>query len=169
MSRLATSTTPHQAQGFSISPMTEHDLLEVVEIEEASGLSRWGWDAYHAELSQESDILMFVARGPEGETATSSGRSVKGFIASRLIANEVHVNNVAVREVERRQGIGQALLETVIVEGGRLGAQLAFLEVRASNKVAQALYERCGFSLNGLRRNYYSEPVEDALVMSRPI
>lgn len=149
--------------------MTEHDLLEVVEIEEASGLSRWGWEAYHAELLEESSSLMFVARNRAGESDLSMGKRIKGFIAARLIADEVHVNNVAVREEERRRGIGQALLRRVIEEGGRLGAQLAFLEVRAGNRVAQALYEKCGFRHQGVRRNYYSDPAEDALVMSRTL
>lgn len=169
MSRLETSNTLQQTQGYYLSHMTEHDLLEVVEIEEASGLSRWGWEAYHAELAQGSNVLMFVALGQDGATGQSSGRSVRGFIASRLIANELHVNNVAVRDEDRRQGIGQALLERVIAEGRRLGAQLAFLEVRAGNKIAQSLYARCGFKRRGIRRNYYSDPVEDALVMSRTI
>lgn len=161
-------TTHHStgvAKGFYISRMTEHDLLEVVEIEEASGLSRWGWDAYHAELMQESGVLMFVAREAE-EGELRSGRRIKGFIASRLITNELHVNNVAVRDEDRRLGIGSALLEAVLTEAGRLGASLAFLEVRASNSAARALYERCGFSVAGRRRNYYSEPAEDALIMS---
>jgi ribosomal-protein-alanine N-acetyltransferase len=155
-------------QDFSVSQMTEHDLLEVVEIEEASGLSRWGWSAYHAELMQEGGVLMFVARGLEGERLSSVVR-IKGFIASRLIADELHVNNVAVRNEYRRLGIGSALLETVLEESRRMGAQLAFLEVRASNVPAQALYTRCGFSITGRRRNYYSGPTEDALVMSRTI
>jgi ribosomal-protein-alanine N-acetyltransferase len=153
-------------QDFSISRMTEHDLLEVVEIEEASGLSRWGWNAYHTELMQEGGVLMFVARSLDGEIL-SSGVRIKGFIASRLIADELHVNNVAVRSEYRCLGIGSALLETVLAESKRMGAQLAFLEVRASNVPAQALYARCGFSITGRRRNYYSEPTEDALVMSR--
>jgi len=148
--------------------MTEHDLLEVVEIEEASGLSRWGWNAYHTELMQEGGVLMFVARGLDGEILSPNVR-IKGFIASRLIADELHVNNVAVRSEYHRLGIGCALLDTVLAESRRMGAQLAFLEVRASNAAAQALYTRCGFNITGRRRNYYSEPIEDALVMSRTI
>jgi ribosomal-protein-alanine N-acetyltransferase len=157
-----------QSRDFSISRMTEHDLLEVVEIEEASGLSRWGWNAYHTELMQEGGVLMFVARGLGGERL-SSGVRIKGFIAARLIADELHVNNVAVRSEYHRFGIGSALLLTVLEEARRMGAQLAFLEVRASNAAAQALYMRCGFSVTGRRRNYYSEPSEDALIMSRTL
>lgn len=168
MSRIETMATLRESKDFSISPMTEHDLLEVVEIEEASGLSRWGWNAYHTELMQEGGVLMFVARGLDGERLSSVVR-IKGFIASRLIADELHVNNVAVRSEDRRLGIGCALLETVLEESRRMGAQLAFLEVRASNIPAQALYTCCGFSITGRRRNYYSEPTEDALVMSRTV
>jgi ribosomal-protein-alanine N-acetyltransferase len=166
MSRIETTITDLESKDFSINRMTEHDLLEVVEIEEASGLSRWGWDAYHAELMQEEEgVLMFVARGKEGEVL-GGGVRIKGFIASRLIADELHVNNVAVRSEYRRQGVGSALLEAVLLEGGRRGARVAFLEVRASNGPAQALYERCGFAMTGRRRNYYSQPTEDALIMS---
>jgi ribosomal-protein-alanine N-acetyltransferase len=165
MSGIETTITDLKYQEFCIYRMTEHDLLEVVEIEEASGLSRWGWDAYHAELMQESCVLMFVARGKEGEVL-EGGAGIKGFIASRLMADELHVNNVAVRREYRRQGVGSALLEAVLQEGGRMGARGAFLEVRASNGPAQALYERCGFAITGRRRNYYSQPIEDALIMS---
>jgi ribosomal-protein-alanine N-acetyltransferase len=165
MSGIETAFNDLKFQDFRIDRMTEHDLLEVVEIEEASGLSRWGWDAYYAELMQESGVLMLVARGIEGE-ALDGGVRIKGFIASRLIADELHVNNVAVRSEHRRHGVGRALLDAVLVESGRLGACAAFLEVRASNGPAQALYERCGFALTGRRRNYYSQPTEDALIMS---
>lgn len=168
MQRRESTTIFEGMEDFCISRMTEHDLLEVVEIEEASDLSRWGWNAYHSELMHEGAVLMFVARELESENL-NSGRSLKGFIAARLIADELHVNNVGVREEYRGQRIGSALLKTVLNEARRLGAKSAFLEVRASNSPAQALYERCGFGVTGRRRNYYSEPTEDALVMSLTI
>jgi len=153
---------------FVIDRMTEHDLLEVVEIEEASGLSRWGFDAYHEELTHGQHALMFVARRRETVEFELEKR-ICGFIASRLIADELHINNVAVRSESRRSGIGSALLETVIEEGAKKGARQAFLEVRVGNAPAQALYARCGFRIAGQRKGYYSDPPEDALIMSRPI
>lgn len=164
MSRITTQAARGAYRGFVISGMREHDLLEVVEIEEASGLSRWGWDAYHAELSQPNTSIMFVARRQPDLTG-QPGKEVIGFIASRLVAGEIHVNNVAVREESRGAGIGRALLETVINEGKLAGARNAYLEVRAGNLAAQSLYSRCGFEVVGRRRNYYSDPTEDALVM----
>lgn len=155
---------------LSISRMTEHDLLEVVEIETDSGLSVWGWDAYHKELQSPEDVIMLVARtGPVAgkvEADPNHQSVVAGFIVSRLVAGELHVNNVAVRPEFRRQGLATRLLEAVLTQGRRGGAQIAFLEVRAGNEVAQGLYRRCGFQVTGHRRGYYRQPAEDALLMS---
>lgn len=158
-------STAREAKELNISRMTEHDLLEVVEIEESCGLSRWGWDAYHAELAQERSSVMFVARFLNGD-GFPHGQRVKGFIAARLVADELHINNVAVRRGCRRLGIARKLLEAALAEGARMGAQMAFLEVRVGNVPAQALYARCGFRVTGRRPGYYTQPLEDALVMS---
>jgi len=148
----------------TIERMTEHDLLEVVEIEEGSGLSHWGWDAYHTELQSLGDSIMLVARGRAPEQGRE--RPVIGFIVARLMANEVHVNNMAVRPAFRRQGLGQALLKAVLSWGKERKATEAVLEVRAGNEAAQQLYGSCGFTLVGRRRRYYKDPLEDALLMT---
>ncbi len=152
-------------QEFILSRMSEHDLLEVVEIEEQSGLSRWGWDAYHNELDETSGALMFVAR-LQGAGGAEAHERVGGFVASRLAADELHINNIAVRHAYRRSGIGGALLDAVLREGARRGARKALLEVRLTNEAAQKLYEKYGFETVGRRPNYYMQPPEDALVMS---
>jgi len=148
--------------------MTEHDLLEVVEIEEACGLSRWGWEAYHAELVQGRSSIMLVTRVP-AEEDISTGQIVKGFIAARIVADELHVNNVAVRHSYRRLGVAKKLLETTLDQAEQMGARIAYLEVRAGNVPAQALYAGCGFRVTGRRPGYYTQPSEDALVMSLAI
>jgi [ribosomal protein S18]-alanine N-acetyltransferase len=166
MSRTKTSILI-ETERFCISSMAEHDLLEVVEIEEASGLSRWGWEAYHAELTQQGrSSLMLVARCRLSEAASPLEMLIGGFIAARLTGDEIHINNVAVRDMYRRRGMGGALLSAVLTEGARRGARLALLEVRATNLPAQALYTRYGFRAAGRRRNYYADPTEDALVMN---
>ena len=144
--------------------MTEHDLLEVVDIEERSGLSRWGWAAYYAELQGSNKHLMLVARVGGGEHIPVGSR-LAGYIVARLGADELHINNVAVRDRYRRSGIGRALLDFILAEGKRSGVSRAFLELRAGNAAALALYESCGFRISSRRGKYYSEPVEDALVM----
>lgn len=150
--------------GCVIVPMTEHDLLEVVEIEETTGLSQWGWEAYRAELEKQEAVMLVARRNvPDAQT----GRSLSGYIASRINADELHVNNIGVWPESRRRGVGGALLWAALETATRRGAVEAVLEVRASNLAAQRMYERFGFRVVGDRKNYYREPVEDARVMTR--
>jgi ribosomal-protein-alanine N-acetyltransferase len=147
-------------ENIAIARMTEHDLLAVVEIEERSGLSPWGWDAYHKELQSPEEVIMLVAR------ADDMGDTVAGFIVSRVIGSELHVYNVAVKPDFRRRGIAARLLRAALEWGAGKGAALAFLEVREGNRAAQGLYRRCGFRVAGRRTGYYPAPLEDALLMS---
>lgn len=151
---------------LSIARMTEHDLLEVVEIEELSGLSAWGWEAYHKELQSPEDVIMLVARTAHSGPNPNNERSIMGFIITRLVAGELHINNVAVRPEFRRQHVAMRLLEAALSQGSVYGALLAFLEVREGNVTAQGLYRRCGFEVVGRRKGYYRQPPEDALLMS---
>ena len=161
---LTEQSIPATARDVSIREMTEHDLLEVVEIEESSGLSRWGWAAYYAELQGSNNHLMLVARIAESERRRHHS-SLAAYIVARMGADELHINNVAVREPYRRLGIGRALLDCILAEGKRAGVPCAFLELRAGNTAARSLYEDCGFRVTARRSKYYSDPVEDALVM----
>jgi ribosomal-protein-alanine N-acetyltransferase len=83
------------------------------------------------------------------------------------VLDELHINNLAVLPSHRRVGVGSALLSRALAEGTALGARRATLEVRRSNEPARQLYERFGFSVAGVRHDYYSHPVEDALVLWR--
>ena len=149
---------------ITITRMSEHDLLEVVEIEEKSGLSRWGWAAYYAELQSANRDLMLIARLARASIIESG--PIAGYIVARETAGELHINNVAVREGFRRRGIGGALLERVLQEARRRKATAAFLEVRSGNHTAQALYLKNGFRAVARRSDYYSDPREDAVVMT---
>jgi ribosomal-protein-alanine N-acetyltransferase len=153
-----------ETKDISIERMSEHDLLEVVQIEEQSGLSRWGWAAYYAELQGANRDLMLVAR--PSKSATLDSLPIAGYIVARETAGELHINNFAVRSEFRRRGIGATLLNQVLDEARRRKATAAFLEVRSTNLSAQALYEKCGFRAIARRANYYTEPREDAVVMS---
>ena len=161
---MATTESAAASTGLnlSIDRMTEHDLVEVCQIEDMSGLSAWGWDAYHHELQSRGDSIMLVAR----IDSTSQEYALAGFIVARTIADELHVNNVAVRQEFRGRGIGSVLLQTSLDQGRKRKVKVAQLEVRASNEAAQQLYRRCGFEVVGRRRSYYRAPVEDALLMT---
>jgi ribosomal-protein-alanine N-acetyltransferase len=151
---------------YNIEPMTAHDLLEVVEIEEACRLSLWGWDSYYAELSRP-EAIMIVARRASDDRQT--GHALYGFLSARVSAQELHINNIGVHESARRRGIGNALMHEAVATAGRQGAHTAILEVRAGNVAAQALYRRYGFEVVGRRRQYYRSPPEDALLMRAPL
>jgi ribosomal-protein-alanine N-acetyltransferase len=147
---------------YTIEPMTAHDLLEVVEIEEACRLSLWGWDSYYAELSRP-EAIMIVARRAHADKLT--GHALYGFLSARVSAQELHINNIGVHEASRRRGVGSALMQAAVAAAARLGARAAILEVRAGNVAAQSLYRAYGFEVAGRRRQYYREPPEDALLM----
>lgn len=145
---------------YWIEPLRdETDLEGVLEVEAESFTNPWTREMYSWELQNRSVCHIFLVRTAECRVA--------GFCAFWLVFDEVHINNVAMRPGFRTQGIGTALLEHVLAEARRLGARRATLEVRASNERARRLYERLGFYVAGVRRNYYSEPVEDALVLWR--
>src|SRR5258707_3353130 len=116
-----------------IEQMTEHDLLAVVEIEEESGLSPWGWDAYHKELQSPDEVIMLVAR------ADSPGGAVAGFIVSRLIGAGLHLYNVAVRPGVPPRGGSAPLLPALLDWGPLKGPDPALLEVTEGNSDAQNL------------------------------
>ena len=137
----------------------ERDLDGVLEVEGESFSNPWTRDMYVWELQNRSVCHIFIVRTPECPVA--------GFCACWLIFDEVHINNVAIRPTYRGMGMGTALLRHVLAEGRRLGARRATLEVRASNIGARRLYERLGFYVAGTRRNYYTNPVEDALILWR--
>ena len=147
---------------YEVTQMMEADLRDVVEIEENTGLSRWGLEAYRIELFNNPMAIMRVARGLE---PISIENHVLGFIASRVTLDELHINNIATHPAFRRLKIGSALLETAIRESRSYGARRCILEVRASNVSAQALYAKMAFRTIGRRRDYYTFPTEDALVM----
>ena len=91
---------------------------------------------------------------------------VLGFAGLWFMADEAHVSNIAVREVNRRQGIGERLLIATIEFAIERKARFITLEVRASNKSAQALYRKYGLVEAGTRRGYYMDNKEDAVIMT---
>ena len=146
---------------YVVQSMTSDDLDQAVELETLTQLSLWGREAYAEEILR-AESIMLAARGVFGGEVTGN---VYGFVAARLNVDELHINNIAVREGWRRRGLGRALLCAALAKGKSFGAVWAVLEVRASNLAAQNLYAREGFEIIGQRRDYYVAPTEDATVM----
>lgn len=90
------------------------------------------------------------------------GGALQGFIVGRFSSGECELENMAVAEEHRRHGLGLQLLQSLIVRARERQARRILLEVRESNLAARALYEKCGFKMNGRRNSYYNDPREDA-------
>ena len=145
---------------WAIEQVTSPDQIDaVLAIEEASFTNPWTRVMYLAELENPGVSFCFTASDP-------AGRAV-GFCSLWRVLDELHINNIAVLPDVRRSGVATALLNYVLAYGATLGARRATLEVRRSNEAARLLYERFGFTVAGVRRAYYTKPVEDALVLWR--
>ena len=96
-------------------------------------------------------------------------REIAGYVVARCAADEGEILNLAVAPAFRRRGVGCALGQAILELLGSRGVAHAYLEVRASNAAARALYERLGFREVGRRTNYYRRPVEDAILLRAAI
>lgn len=145
-------------QEATIRPMRLEDLPEVMRIERASFPTPWSEGSFRGELLNNRYARYFVAEAP-GHLA--------GYAGVWIILKEAHVTNIAVHPDYRRRGIGRRLLETLIDRAIAEGCDTITLEVRKSNFSAQALYRQYGFEPKGIRRGYYIDTNEDAIIMTR--
>ncbi len=140
--------------------MRAGDLDGVMAIEEVSFPSPWSRGMFAEELGRDfSDPV--VAEGEGGE--------VLGYAVAWTVAGETHLLNIAVAPARRGSGVGRALLRECIRRGARAGASRIHLEVRAGNDEAQRLYRTEGFAFQGIRKGYYTDTGEDALLLSREL
>lgn len=147
------------APSFRIRRMTVADLPAVMAIEHQAFSNPWSLEMVKKELSQDWSTVLL------GEEAGPSGWRLRSFAIFWLVADEVHVLNVATDGTERRRGFGRRIMEAVIETGRRQKCRQAILEVRRSNAPAQALYVSLGFRAVGMRPAYYQDNREDAVIM----
>jgi [ribosomal protein S18]-alanine N-acetyltransferase len=142
-----------------VEPLGEPgDLEGVLEIEEQSFNNPTTREWYERELQRPDVCFIYVLRVPQ--------QRVAGFCAFWRLATEMHINNLAIRPELRGRGLGIKLLQDSLDAAATLGASSATLEVRRNNVAARRLYARAGFYEAGVRRNYYTQPVEDALILA---
>lgn len=144
-----------------IEPMRIGDVDDVLVIEGVSFTNPWSRQAFVHELVDNRVARLWVAR-PE---AARGGPAVLGYLCLWVIVDELHVTNFAVHPACRRQGVGHRLLGELLEHYRRQGAVRVTLEVRPSNGEARRLYDRFGFREVGLRRGYYFDTGEDALLL----
>jgi ribosomal-protein-alanine N-acetyltransferase len=142
-----------------IRPARPRDLPAVTAIECTSFGDPWSPAAFAPLV--ENPAVYFVVAECDGVVA--------GYLVTWFAADEGEIGNVAVAPAARGRGVGRVLVDAGLAEAARRGAATVYLEVRESNAVARRLYAGCGFAEVGRRRRYYQHPVEDALVLARPI
>ncbi len=143
---------------FFIRRMKADDLPDVRTIEALAFSNPWSESTFRGEIQNtQISFPMVVVQRP--------GERVVGYIIFWQIGEDVQVNNIAVHPDLRGKGIGEALMRYAIAKVRERGATFMTLEVRVSNAAAVTLYKKLGFEVLGLRKNYYTNPDEDAYLM----
>jgi len=148
-----------EIKNLRIVPFSVNHVNDAVRIEQVSFPTPWSYDAFISELKlRNTKALVALLSAEEGER-------VAGYILGRFAADEMEITNLAVHPELRRRGIARALLWHLVERVRSRGIKKIFLEVRENNKPAIRLYEKFGFKKVGIRRGYYVDTGEDALVM----
>lgn len=137
--------------------MNKDHVSQIAQLEAQCFSDPWSEKSIASEL--ENPLSLWLV-------AEENGR-VWGYVGSQTVLDESDMMNVAVDPGFRRQGIARALIEKLIAELSKMGSRCLRLEVRVSNENARALYARMGFQQLGLRKNYYHNPKEDALILGK--
>jgi ribosomal-protein-alanine N-acetyltransferase len=171
-----------------LRPMHEGDIPQVMDIEREAFPSSWPQTAYKRELQNKAARYLVIteadgesAEAPlptgvwgalrrivGGDHAVPTNERLLGFIGVWLTVGEAHIVTIAARADERRRGIGERLLIACTEMALEYDQEVITLEVRASNTAARRLYEKYGFAQAGVRKRYYSDNHEDAVIMTTP-
>ena len=141
-----------------ITEMEERHLDALAEVERACFAHPWSREGLAAELSSPTALFLTAE---EEETG-----AVAGYVGSHLVCGECYIDNVAVLPEQRRRGTASALLEELIRRVKAQGGVFLTLEVREGNAPALALYRKLGFVPAGRRKDFYTGPREDALLLT---
>lgn len=146
-----------RVNGISVLKMKNEDVHAVALLEGECFSSPWSETSLLESLENEGSIFL----------CAKSNEKIVGYIGASVVLDEAYVSDIAVAKSERRKGIGKKLLEECEKLCRKKGASFLSLEVRKSNEAARALYEKRGFCVLGERKNFYSDPRENALVMTK--
>ncbi|MBQ2785646.1 MAG: ribosomal protein S18-alanine N-acetyltransferase [Oscillospiraceae bacterium] len=142
---------------MKFTQMQECHVAQVAELERMCFSTPWSEKSIATELQNDLALWMVALHDD----------TVVGYVGSQTVCGETDMMNVAVHPDWRRRGIGEILVEQLIVELKRRCSSSLSLEVRSSNAPAIALYEKLGFCQVGRRPNYYRNPKEDALILRK--
>ncbi|GAB4218500.1 MAG: ribosomal protein S18-alanine N-acetyltransferase [Synechococcales cyanobacterium] len=139
-----------------VQPLNLDHLDELLRLDQMGLGGHWSRDSYATELEREHKQVWGILDGQGG---------VAGFGILWIIVDEAHLVMLVVDPRYRRQGLGRRLVQHLLAIAKEQGCGWALLEVRQSNEAAQQLYRQLGFAVLGVRRHYYQDPIEDALIL----
>lgn len=142
---------------YTIVPMDRSHVGQIAELERECFSAPWS-EAMLTEALFDAQASFIVAESEDG--------GLLGYAGLHVVLDEGYIDNIAVEEAARRHGVGDALLD-VFCRFGQAHLSFLTLEVRASNAPSIALYRKHGFQEAGRRKNYYQQPREDAIIMTR--
>jgi ribosomal-protein-alanine N-acetyltransferase len=149
---------------FVIRQMCDEDIQQAAEINKENYPIMQPMVNYKSELKNKlSHYIVACLKKTDSEESRNVITGLAGFW---LMAGEAHIVNLAVRWIYQHMGIGELLLINLLYLALRKDTEIITLEVRQSNKIAQKLYEKYGFKKRGIRRSYYLDNKEDALIMT---
>ena len=149
-----------------IAYASEKDLPRILEIMQDAVSPIWTFDAFLSEMRKGDSLFIVALEDAVVDIETGTPRCM-GFAVVRQVGDDGELLQIAVDKLARRGGIGSLLIEAVIDYAAKNAMQSVFLEVRNSNVAATALYEKFGFESVRTRKDYYDDPVEDAVVMKK--
>lgn len=141
---------------YTIAEMKKEHISQTAELEIECFSSPWSENAFLSELEN-----------PNSHFLVAFSNKVLGYIGVQEICGEAYITNLAVFGICRRAGIGRALLKTACNNAKERKCEFITLEVRKSNRNAIGLYESEGFKPAGIRKNFYSDPVEDGIIYTK--
>ena len=152
-------------RALTVALATASDIPAVVDIERRAFSDPWSADAFR-EAMRNPRVYFACAHATVTAGEGGAGR-VLGYVVAWFVLDEGEIANIAVDPDERGKGFGSALLDAALAVAGQRAVRTVYLEVRASNHQARALYDSRGFLEVGRRKAYYRRPVEDAVVLRR--
>lgn len=145
---------------IKIRPMSNKDILAVVDIDKKSYAHPWGVNEFFREVNYNRFGRYFVVE---------SNNIVIGYIGSWFLSDLIHITTLAVHPDYRRKGIGEKLMNYVLDLGKKEKYKTCVLEVRVSNEKAINLYKKLGFKIDKIKKEYYPDNKEDAYYMVKDI
>lgn len=143
--------------------MNNDDIDQVIWIDEESFPNPWPRHSYHYEINQNANSRAWVLEVVKGE---GGKKEIAAMAVLWIVLDEVHIGTIAVHPSYRGVGLGKFFLTRILEKTFEEGVIKAFLEVRKSNQAAIRLYQSLGFTIDGIRKEYYRDNREDALMMS---